>query len=64
LEHDGWREEQLNTNSGIPDPETYRRANFDTTQQRLATMEKLLDLPSDGDLSSRLERLKPYFEKQ
>jgi hypothetical protein len=63
IEHDGWRADQMNVKDTLADPTPYRRANFETAESRIAQIEKLLDLPSDGDdLKLRLERLKPYFE--
>lgn len=64
IEHDGWRADQLSVKDTLPDPTTYRRANFDTTKGRVTQIEKLLDLPSNiVELKLRMERLKPYFEK-
>jgi hypothetical protein len=64
IEHDGWRADQLNVKDALADPTSYRRANFETAQNRVAQIEKLLDLTfDDDDLKLRVERLKPYFEK-
>jgi hypothetical protein len=64
VEHDGWRADQLNVKDTLADPTSYLRANFETAENRVAQIEKLLDLPYDGDeLKLRVERLKPYFEK-
>jgi hypothetical protein len=64
VEHDGWRADQLTVKATLPDPTSYRRANFETAEGRVAQIEKLLDLRSGGsELKVRVERLKPYFEK-
>ncbi|MBI2366915.1 MAG: hypothetical protein HYV01_18225, partial [Deltaproteobacteria bacterium] len=64
VEHDGWRPDQLNVKDTLGDPTSYRRTNFATAENRVAQIEKLLDLPSGGlDLKLRVERLRPYFEK-
>ncbi|MBI2530665.1 MAG: hypothetical protein HYW03_00360 [Deltaproteobacteria bacterium] len=64
VEHDGWRPDQLNVKDTLWDPTSYRRTNFETAENRVAQIEKLLDLPSGGlDLKLRVERLRPYFEK-
>jgi hypothetical protein len=64
IEHDGWSADQLKIKEQLADPMPYRRANFETVQNRVAQIEKLLDLPSVGDdLKVRIERLKPYFDK-
>jgi hypothetical protein len=64
VEHDGWRADQLNLKDALSNPTSYRRANFETAENFVAQIEKLLDLPSDGnDMRLRVERLRPYFEK-
>jgi len=65
VENEGWRQDQLNLKENLSDPAHYQRANFETAERNIAQIEQLLELPSgDSALASRLERLKPYFDKR
>jgi hypothetical protein len=55
IEHDGHREDQLHD----------RKTNLEAATKSVAQIEKLLDLPSRStDLTSRLDAIKPFFERQ
>ena len=65
LANDGWREDQLAHKDSIPDPENYRKKNLEQASQRLAQIEKLLELSNvSDDLEPRIRRLRPYFDEQ
>jgi len=64
IEHDGWRDDQLAVKATLPDPEHYRRGNFETAARQVEQIEKLLDIPvRTTDLKVRLDALKPFFER-
>ena len=62
VEHDGWRADQIALKDTLPDPAPYRRANLKTVEDRIAMLEKLLDLSSgDDELRVRIEKLAKYI---
>ena len=64
VEHDGWREDQIPVRQDLQNKEFYRQKNYETVNNRLGQIERLLDLPnSSGDLTERLKKLGPYFDR-
>lgn len=60
VEHDGWRADQLETKDQLLP--SHRAANLEAVEQNISQIEKLLELPPmNGDLRTRVARLKPYF---
>lgn len=63
VDHDGWKPGQRAGRSSAADQaeaERVRTENLDEAARRLSILEKLLELPSDRDLRSRIERLRPF----
>lgn len=64
LDHDGWRENQLEQKKNLGDSTKDIQANLCKVGKSLTQIESLLDLPRDGtDQRERLKRLRPYFEQ-
>lgn len=65
VDHDGWRQDQLNVKDTLSDAARYQQANFDSATKTIAQIEKLLEIPSDTtDLKRRMEKLRPYLEQR
>jgi hypothetical protein len=61
IEHDGWRSDQLAIKSELPAEN--RKVNLQGAEDRIADIEKLLELPPmKADIRTRMARLKPYFK--
>jgi hypothetical protein len=67
IEHDGWRENQFAAQGTLPDPERerLRTANLKQATEHVEQIEKLLDVRSSlTELMTRLDRIKPFFERR
>ena len=62
VEHDGWRQDQLQIKDKLENPEEYTRANFETAQRNILRIEKLLGVQNkDKTRKEHLEGLTKYF---
>lgn len=63
LKNDGWRDEQLSIKDTIDDPERFKNANWEQTENDLSQIEKLLDIQINKKetLIERIRKLKKYF---
>lgn len=64
IEHDGWRQDQLQIKDKLENPEKYTRANFETAQRNILRIEKLLSIQNkDKTRKEHLEVLTKYFNQ-
>ena len=65
VEHDGWREDQLTIKDTLSatDAQRHRSANLSQAEDRIAQIEKLIEVRPEGDLVTRIARLRPLFSQ-
>lgn len=64
IENDGWRPDQLQIKQQLVDPERYRNANFESADSRIATLQKLFDIPDvPGDRKAKISSLRNIFDE-
>ena len=65
VEHDGWRKDQLTIKDTLSaaDAERHRSANLSHAEDRVAQIEKLIEVRPEGDLGARIARLRPLFSQ-
>lgn len=63
LIHDGWRTDQLDKKTKVPDPERYRKANFETAEEYILQIENLFEIKNKGkkNLTERFQKIQKYF---
>jgi hypothetical protein len=64
VENDGWRPDQVQVKKQLNNQsETYRNANFESVDRRIATLQKLFDIPDvPGDRKAKIATLKGIFQ--
>jgi hypothetical protein len=62
IENDGWRPDQVQIKDQLNNPEMYRNANFESVDSRIATLQKVFDIPDvPGDRRAKIATLRQIF---
>lgn len=63
IENDGWRPDQVEVKETLNNPEMYRNANFESADSRIATLQKVFDIPDvSGDRRPKIATLREIFQ--
>lgn len=63
IDHDGWREDQLELKAKLDDPQKYININFQQADKSISQIEKLLELRNlQKDRKEKIENLRKYFK--